>query len=137
MQCFPNLSHQYFWFFLALMTIGKEHQGKSLIQISEIENQSFRYVLGKGVLNICSKFNGEHPSRSGISVKLQSNFIEITLRHGCSPGNLLHIFRTLFPKNTSQWLLLEILQGIKNVAQTSGVCKVSPSEVASKKNRKK
>ena len=29
-----------------------------------------------------------------------SNFIEITLRHGCSPVNLLHIFRTPFLKNT-------------------------------------
>ena len=35
----------------------------------------------------------------------QSNFIEITLRYGCSPVNLLHIFRTPFPKNTSKWLL--------------------------------
>ena len=30
------------------------------------------------------------------SVKLQINFIEITLRHGCSPVNLLHIFRAAF-----------------------------------------
>ena len=36
----------------------------------------------------------------------QSNFIEITLRHGCSPVNLLHIFRTPFPNNTSGRLLL-------------------------------
>ena len=35
------------------------------------------------------------------------NFIEITLRLGCSPVNLLHIFRTPFPKNTSGWLLLD------------------------------
>ena len=28
--------------------------------------------------------------------KLQSNFIEITLRYGCSPANLLHILRTPF-----------------------------------------
>ena len=35
-----------------------------------------------------------------------SNFIEITLRYGCSPVNLLHVFRTLFLKNTSGWLLL-------------------------------
>ena len=34
------------------------------------------------------------------------NFIEIALRHGCSPVNLLHIFRTSFPKNTSGGLLL-------------------------------
>ena len=38
--------------------------------------------------------------------KVASNFIEITLSHGCSPVNLQHIFRTHFPKNTSGWLLL-------------------------------
>ena len=41
--------------------------------------------LGKGVLKIFSKFTGEHPCRSAISIKLQSNFIKITLRHWCSP----------------------------------------------------
>ena len=45
-------------------------------------------LLVKGVLKIRSKFTGEHPCRS--------NFIEITLRHGCSPVYLLHIFRTPF-----------------------------------------
>ena len=64
-------------------------------------------LLLKGILEICSKFTGEHPCRSVISVKLQSNFIEITLRHGCSPVNLLCIFRTPFPKNTSGGLLRE------------------------------
>ena len=33
--------------------------------------------------------------------------IEITLRHRCSPVNLLHIFGTPFPKNTSGQLVLE------------------------------
>ena len=60
----------------------------------------------KGVLKICSKFTGEHPCPSAISIKLLSNFIEITLWHGCSPVNLLHIFRTPFPVKTSGWLLL-------------------------------
>ena len=41
-------------------------------------------------------------------VLLQSNFIEITLRQGCSPVNLLNIFRTPFLKNISGWLLLNI-----------------------------
>ena len=36
------------------------------------------------------------------------NFIEITLRHGCSPINLLQIFRTPFPTKTSGGLLLFI-----------------------------
>ena len=48
------------------------------------------------------------PCRSTISIKLQSNFIEIRLRHGCSPVNLLHIFRTPFLEDTSGWLLLKI-----------------------------
>ena len=49
--------------------------------------------------------------------KLQSNFIEITLQHGCSPVDLLHIFRTTFPKNTSGGLLLNIkteIEGLKS-----------------------
>ena len=37
---------------------------------------------------------------------LLCNFIEIALRHGCSPVNLLHIFRPPFSKNTSGRLLL-------------------------------
>ena len=53
-----------------------------------------------------SKFT-EHSCRSGISIKLLCNFIEIALRHGCSPVNLLYISRTPFPRNTSGWLLLQ------------------------------
>ena len=41
--------------------------------------------------------------------KQNSNFIEIALRHGCSPVYLLHIFRTPFLKNTSERLLLPVL----------------------------
>ena len=63
--------------------------------------------LGKAVLKICSKFTGEHPRRSVISIKLPSSFIEITLRHGWSPVNLLHVFRKPFVKNTSGRLLLK------------------------------
>ena len=41
-------------------------------------------------------------------VALHCNFIEIALRHGSSSVNLLHIFRTPFPRNTSGWLLLKV-----------------------------
>ena len=58
-------------------------------------------LLRKGVLEICSKFTGEHPCRSVLC-----NFIEIALRHGYSPTNLLHILRKPFIKNTSERLLL-------------------------------
>ena len=62
--------------------------------------------LRKCVLKIYSKFTGEYPCRSVISIKLLCNFIEITLRHGCSPVNLLYVFRKPFPKNNSRRLLL-------------------------------
>ena len=52
--------------------------------------------LGKGALKTCSKFTGEHPCRSVTSMKVICNIIEVTLRHGCSPVNLLHIFRVPF-----------------------------------------
>ena len=66
-------------------------------------------LLRKDVLKLCSKFTGENSYRSAISIKLLCNFIEITLCHGCSPVNLLHIFRTPFSMNTPGWLLLKLL----------------------------
>ena len=65
--------------------------------------------LRKGVLKICSKFTGEHSCPSVISIKLQSNFVEIALWYRCSLVNLLYNFRTLFLKNASGWLLLYVL----------------------------
>ena len=62
--------------------------------------------LDRDILKLCNKFRGEHQRWSVISIKFQSNFIEIELWHGCYPVNLLHIFRTPFPKNTSGGLLL-------------------------------
>ena len=69
-------------------------------QLKNIENKLFTgrssppgLFLRKGVLKICSIFTGEHPCRNVISIKLQSNFIEVTLWHGCSPVNMLHIRR--------------------------------------------
>ena len=62
--------------------------------------------LWKGILKICSKFTWEHPCRSVISITLLSSFIEIALRHECSPLISLHVFRTPVPKNTSRRLLL-------------------------------
>ena len=71
--------------------------------------------LEKGVLKICRKFTREHPYQSAISINLQSNFVEITLQHGCSPANLLHISRAPFPVNTSEGLLLNIYVTLRNV----------------------
>ena len=72
----------------------------------------FQKLTPRGFLRkTCSEntqqITGEHPWRSVISIKLLCIFIEITRQHGCSRVNLLHIFRTPFPKNTSGGLLLE------------------------------
>ena len=50
--------------------------------------------------------------------KLQSSFIEIAFRHGCSPVYLLHIFSTPFPKNTSGGLPLYSVKQKKSLAAT-------------------
>ena len=86
-----------------------------------VEKQTLEVFLGKDVLKICSKFTGEHPCRSALSIKLQSNFIEIALWHGCSPVNLLHIFKILFAKNTSKWPLLFV--GILQNSCSEKCCK--------------
>ena len=82
----------------------KEEEGKAEEKV--VRSSHSEVFLRKGVLKICSSVIGEHSCRTGISIKLQSNFIEIALRHGCSPENLLHVFRTTFSRDTSGWLLL-------------------------------
>ena len=82
------------------------HFNTLLNKVTHFRSSRPEVFLGKGVLKICSKVTGEHLCRSVILIKLLWNFIEIALRHGCSPVNLLHIFRNPFPKNTSGWLLL-------------------------------
>ena len=79
----------------------KLQEMQQLATNTHLWNETFRnsrpeMFLQKDVLKICSKFTGKYPYRSAISVKYQSNFIEITLWHGCSPVNMLHIFRTPF-----------------------------------------
>ena len=86
------------------MRLYKDHH------FSNIRSSSLEVFWENVVLKICSKFAGKHPCRSAISIKLQSNFIEITLCHECSPVNLLHNFITVFPKNTSEGLLLKYHQ---------------------------
>ena len=78
------------------------------IHFSQKQKQPSTGVLKKTCSENMQWISGEHPWRSVISIKLQSNFMEITLSHGCSPVNLPHIFRTPFPRNTSRRLLLKI-----------------------------
>ena len=47
-------------------------------------------------------------SKCGFNKVALKLYIEITLRHGRSPVNFMHIFRTPFPKSTSKGLLLKM-----------------------------
>ena len=97
-----------------------------LTVIERINRSSHPEVfLGKGALKICSKFTGEHPCRSAISIKLLCNFIEIALRHGCSPINLLHNFRTPLSKTTHLWTATSVFMNSKNLlCLRSSLCRV-------------
>ena len=57
---------------------------------------------------VYQKTPSRHVLRKRCSKNMQQicNFIEITLQHGCSTVNLLHIFRTPFHENISGGLLL-------------------------------
>ena len=90
--------------FLLVHKNGYSYSGKLIL--IPLKSSLPEVFLGKDALKICGKFTGEHPCPSAISIKFQSTFVEITLRHGCSPVSLLHNFRTTFYKNTSGWLLL-------------------------------
>ena len=70
-----------------------------------VQRCSYEKVFWKYETNLQENTHAE----KWISIKLQSNFIEITLQHGCSPANLLHLFRTRFLENTSGQLLLQKL----------------------------
>ena len=78
----------------------------SNLYLSSNRSRPSEVFLGKDVQKSCSKFTGGHPCRYVNSIKLHSKYIEIEHWHGCSHVNLLHIFRTPFPKNTSGGLLL-------------------------------
>ena len=94
-----------FVLFLKLGTSSNRfYRSKDILRTKDTSSQP-EVFLKKGVLKICSKFTWEHPCWSVISIKLQSNFIEIALQHGCSPVNLLYIFRIPSLKNTSGQLL--------------------------------
>ena len=88
----------------------------SYLRIGWFRVSPLEVFVQKNILKMCSKFTGEHPYRSVILIKLQSNIIEITLWHGCSPVNLLNllnIFRTLFPKSTYGHCLWKAASGGK------------------------
>ena len=94
-------SHKCLWNF----TSGDyENQNKKSLSLEEVDAEATTQRCSENMQQIYRRTT----CRRVISIKLQSNFIEIALRQECSPVNLLHIFRTPFLKNTSGWLLLSM-----------------------------
>ena len=83
----------------------QKNSGRLLLNFTLKQSSHPEVFIGNGILKICSEFTGEQPFRRVVLIKFQSNVIEIILRHGCSPVNLLHIFRKPFSKNTSERLV--------------------------------
>ena len=83
-----------------------------------MQKQPPRGVLWKSYSENMQQIYRRTTIRNVISIKLFCNFIGITLLHGCCPVNLLHIFRTPFPKNTSGWLLLIAVISILQIYDT-------------------
>ena len=74
------------------------------------QKEPFRGVLRKRCSENMQQIYRRIPVQKCDFNKVANNFIEIKLWHGCSPINLLHIFRTPFPKNTSEGLLLHCIK---------------------------
>ena len=70
-----------------------------------IQKQPRRSVLRKRCSKVMQQIYRRAPMPKRSFNEVASNFIEIALRHGCSPINLLHISGKPFPKNTSGVLL--------------------------------
>ena len=78
--------------------------------------------LGIGVPKICSKFTREHPCRGMISIKMPCNVIELAHQYGCSPANLLHIFRTTLHKDTYGELLPDLMMMMMMMMMVNCFC---------------
>ena len=88
--------------------------------------------LRKSVLKIRSKFTGDHPCRSVISIKL---LIEIILRHMCSPVNLLNIFRAKPSQSEHLWMAASVFSYLE-VDKTMIEGDMRPDPVTSDRQRR-
>ena len=83
---------------------------KQKVKISNYRSSPPQVFLRKGVLKICSKFAGEHPCRSVISIKLlcqrPTTLLKKRLRHICFPVNFAKFLRAPFFIEHFCWLLL-------------------------------
>ena len=107
-KCRNSPSHVYY------KIVSLKNAAKIEAMVSNVQKQPSGGVYRKGY----SENMWQIYRRKSIP-KSDFNFIEITLRHGWSPVNLLHIFKAPFSKNTSGGMLL-------NFAKTGLHCSCFP-----------
>ena len=88
----------------------KKHEiiwvGRVVLKTRNHQKRPFRAVLRKSCPENIQQIYRRIPMPKCDFNKLFCNFIEITLWYGCSPVNLLYIFRIRFSKSTFGGLLL-------------------------------
>ena len=95
------------------------------IQISRVStiicSDFFSLLFGCPTVNSGPLSRGHHLSPNVNHRVLSISDSKVTgSSAGCEPVNLLHIFRTTFPKNTSEWLLLlftELFSELKKIVE--------------------
>ena len=79
--------------YIVIFRIWMDNWGILFANLEQVQKQTSRGVLTKG----CSENmqQTDHAEKNTYA-EVRSNFTEITLRYGCSPVNLLYIFKTHF-----------------------------------------
>ena len=115
--------------FLAILIHIQQHSSIILFTKRSIQKQPSRDVFRKRCSENMQQIYRRTPMPKRDFNKVALHIIEIALRYGCSPVNLLLIFRTPFPKNTSGRLLLSIILHYSDIFGTLfiqvywGICK--------------
>ena len=108
-RCSENIQQTYKRTSMPKRNFNKVRDGSRTAAASKMERfviivngfQSLTIITKRSILDVAAALDPP--------LKVACNFIAITLRRGCSPVNLLHIFRAPFLKNTSRRLLLKSL----------------------------
>ena len=89
-----------------MLLIQNDDQHLFCILMINKQKKPSRDVLSKRCSESMEQIYRRAPIPRCDSIKFLCKLVEITLRHECSPVNLLHTFRTAFTKNTYAKLLL-------------------------------
>ena len=103
-----NTNINIFFFFGKRFLKSFSHKSSRFTEFLKYRSSPPEKFLRKGVLKICSKFTGEYPCQSAISIKLICIFIEITLLRGCSPVNLLQFSENLWRAVSGNFFCVKI-----------------------------